>query len=77
LLVKAKAKQILELRNNPGFKAYCESIQELIEAETPKISSIRDANHAIEIASKLAYVHGLRRSLMVVSQAEETFRELS
>jgi hypothetical protein len=66
------ARLIIKLKDNTGFKHFAKAIQNIIDTETPKPTSIANTDEAIRLSSKLAHINGLRRVLGIIDSAQET-----
>lgn len=63
--VQAIAQSITDLSQTEGWRHYLKTVEALINAETPKNSQVNGVDDAIQIASKMAFVNGLKRAIQI------------
>jgi hypothetical protein len=74
--VMGVAREVAALSESPQWDAFKQLAEKLIESYTPDVDTVHNADHAIEIASRLAFVSGVKRVLGLPEQQKATLKSL-
>jgi hypothetical protein len=74
--VIAIAQSIIDMSETPGFKHYARAVEALIDNMTPEVSEVPNGDAAIALASKLAFVSGMKRALKIPNQQKDILNNL-
>jgi hypothetical protein len=65
-----EAQAIASLCESEGWPVFLKAVSDLIARETPRPEKFT-ADEAIQIASKMTYIAGIKRCLQVITQAQD------
>lgn len=60
--------QLIQLKQSPIWATYAKAVEREIETQLPGSGIVDGVDGAIRMASRLAYVNGLKRALNIVNQ---------
>lgn len=68
------AREISALSESPQWQVFKKEVEKLILAYTPDVDTVRNADHAIEVASRLAFISGVKRVLGMPEQYKQILK---
>lgn len=70
------AREVASLEQAPGWKHFVKLAEAFAANQTPHVSAVKGQEHAIEIASQLAFASGVRAAIGLIQQQKDILRSL-
>lgn len=67
---------IVSLENSESWKHFALAAEDLARSNMPDISMVHDADHALQVASQVAFASGIRRAVGIIRSSKEKLKSL-